>query len=158
MFTNKSTRKKILKVFQCLLVVYFAHFYKNDYFGLLFYLKKFLKAVFHSDNFSADFSHGYFRAQFNFNFHSAPARQFSKMTTINKLLFLQQKFLLLLILRRREEKGEFKMLVKDLQLFDHEFVFRNFRMRPSTFEKLLSWIWPAIRKSGLRQVTAISYR
>ena len=36
----------------------------------------------------------------------------------------------------------------------NEFFFRNFRMRPSTFEKLLSWIGAAICKSGLRRATA----
>ena len=40
----------------------------------------------------------------------------------------------------REEKNLLTMLVKDLQFFDWEYFFKNFRMDTRTFEDLLSWI------------------
>ena len=42
------------------------------------------------------------------------------------------------------------MLVKDLQFFDKEYFFKNFRMDTRTFEDLLSWITAIIQKSFLR--------
>ena len=39
------------------------------------------------------------------------------------------------------------MLAKDLQLFDREYFFNNFKIDAKTFEDLLSWIAPIIQKS-----------
>ena len=46
------------------------------------------------------------------------------------------------------------MLVKDLQLFDREYFFKNFRMDTRTTEDLFFWIDPIIRKSFLRRSNA----
>ena len=43
------------------------------------------------------------------------------------------------------------MFVKDLQLFDREYFFKNFRMDTRIFEDLPSWIAPIIQKSFLRR-------
>ena len=58
------------------------------------------------------------------------------------------------IFQEREKKSLFTTLVKDLQLFDREYFFKNFRMDTRTFEDLLSWIAPIIQKSSLRISTA----
>ena len=58
------------------------------------------------------------------------------------------------IFQEREEKSLLTTLVKDLQLFDREYFFKNFRMDTRTFEDLLSWIAPIIQKSSLRRSTA----
>ena len=39
------------------------------------------------------------------------------------------------------------MLAKDLQFFDREYFFNNFKIDAKTFEDLLSWIAPIIQKS-----------
>ena len=46
------------------------------------------------------------------------------------------------------------VLMKDLRLHDHEYFFKSFRMNPTAFELLLSWIRPYIRKSLLRREVA----
>ena len=58
------------------------------------------------------------------------------------------------IFQEREEKNYFTTLVKDLQLFDREYFFRNFRMDTRTFEDFLSWVAPIIQKFSLRRSTA----
>ena len=55
------------------------------------------------------------------------------------------------IFAEREEKSEFHLLVKDMQLFDSEYFFKSFRMSPGAFELLLSWVAPYIKKSSLRR-------
>ena len=59
------------------------------------------------------------------------------------------------IFQEREEKSLFQTLVKDLQLFDREFFFKNFRMDTRTFKDLRSWVAPIIQKSSLQRSTAI---
>ena len=55
--------------------------------------------------------------------------------------------------------GEYNNLVKDLMLFDHAYFFKSFRMTPTRFEQLLSWIAPHIYKSSkIRDVTNPSER
>ena len=99
------------------------------------------------------------------------------MAAFHKLVLLQKRILILTILRRRvkkykrddkyrkrmwvrdlfkqrEEKGEYNILIRDMRLFDSEFFFRCFRMSPTTFEELLSWIAPFIIKSSVRRATA----
>ena len=94
---------------------------------------------------------------------------------IISILLLQQRILLLNLIKRRqyqiikkrkkrywmrkifqerEEKSLFTTLVKDLQPFDREYFFKNFRMYTRTFEDLLSWIAPIIQKSSLRRSAA----
>ena len=94
---------------------------------------------------------------------------------ISSILLLQQQILLLNLIKRRqyqikkkrkkrywmrkifqerEEKSLFTTLVKDLQLFDREYFFKNFGMDTRTFEDLLSWIAPILQKSSLRRSTA----
>ena len=55
----------------------------------------------------------------------------------------------------RKTKGEFNVLVRELMLGDHEYFFRLFRMSPSTFELLLSWVAPLIKKESTRMRQAI---
>ena len=59
----------------------------------------------------------------------------------------------------RRTKGEFNILVKDSMSFDHFYFFRMFRMNPSRFEELLSWVATSIKKcSKLRDVATPSER
>ena len=91
------------------------------------------------------------------------------MPAINarRLLLLRNNILRLLLLRRRqkrrrkyrkrfwvrriyaerEQKGEYHLLVKELKLYDQEYFFQCFRMSPTTFEQLLSWIGPHLLKT-----------
>ena len=84
------------------------------------------------------------------------------MLSVRSLLILKKKLLLLKLLevkrkRRKQywvrkvykdrlEKGELRMLVRDLRLHHNEYVFSCFRMSPSTFEELLSFFAPIIAK------------
>ena len=56
--------------------------------------------------------------------------------------------------REREENNLFTMLVENLQLFDREYFFKNFRVDRRTFEDLLSWIDAIVQKSFLRRSNA----
>ena len=58
------------------------------------------------------------------------------------------------LFKDREKKSIFTILVKDLQLFDQNYFFKNFRMDTKSFQKLLSWVVPFIQKSSLRRSTA----
>lgn len=58
----------------------------------------------------------------------------------------KKRFWVRQLFRERKEKGEYH-LVKDMRLFDHEFFFKQFRMLPGKFERLLSFVAPLIRKS-----------
>ena len=50
------------------------------------------------------------------------------------------------------------MLVKDLRLFDNEYFEKSFRIQPTKFEELLSWIAPFIAKSlKIRDVATNTY-
>ena len=97
------------------------------------------------------------------------------MAALNKLLLLKQQLILLMILRRQkprrknanskkrmwvrqiflecETKGEYQVLVTNLRLIDSEYFFRNFRMTPTKFELILSWIAPFVKKSSKRRPT-----
>ena len=57
------------------------------------------------------------------------------------------------LFRERKTKGAFSLFIKDMQLFDHEYFFKFFRMTPTKYEHLLSLIAPAITKSSLRRET-----
>ena len=56
--------------------------------------------------------------------------------------------------REREENNLFTMLVENLQLFDREYFFKNVRVDRRTFEDLLSWIDPIVKKSFLQRSNA----
>lgn len=51
-------------------------------------------------------------------------------------------------MRERQQKGEYHLLVTDMMLYDHEYFTRRFRMTPSTFQRLLRWIGPHIKKKS----------
>ena len=46
--------------------------------------------------------------------------------------------------------------MKEMMLFDHDCFFRCFRMLPQTFEMLLSWVAPFIKKDATRMRDPIS--
>ena len=48
------------------------------------------------------------------------------------------------------------MLVKDLRLHDELFFFKYFRMSPTIFEELLTWIAPYIQKQETKMREPIS--
>ena len=58
----------------------------------------------------------------------------------------KKRFWVRKICSERKQKGEFNMLVKDLRLHDELFFFKYFRMSPTIFEELLTWIAPYIQK------------
>eukprot|EP00112_Aurelia_sp_Birch-Aquarium-sp1_P018164 Seg4296.2 transcript_id=Seg4296.2/GoldUCD/mRNA.D3Y31 product="putative nuclease HARBI1" protein_id=Seg4296.2/GoldUCD/D3Y31 len=60
------------------------------------------------------------------------------------------------VYRDRDEKGEFSMLVQELCLHDHEYFFQCFRMLPTKFEELLSFIAPDITKRSTTMREPIS--
>ena len=60
----------------------------------------------------------------------------------------KKRFWVRKIYEERNLKGEFHHLIQEMMLFDHDYVFRCFRMLLATFEKLLSWIAPFIRKQS----------
>ena len=88
------------------------------------------------------------------------------MANVRRTLLLKRLVLLKLILLKRRkkerqrrcwirkiymercEKGEYHLLVRDLRLHDQEYFFRYFRMSPSTYEELLSFIAPKITKQS----------
>ena len=58
------------------------------------------------------------------------------------------------IFQKREEKSLLTTLVKDLQLFNREYFFKNCRIKTRTFEDLLYWVVPIIQKFSLRRSTS----
>ena len=52
-----------------------------------------------------------------------------------------------------KQKGEDQLLVKDLVLCDHEMFFSQFRMSPTKFEELLSYVAPLIMKASEKRET-----
>ena len=48
-------------------------------------------------------------------------------------------------------KREFHTLIHDLNLFDSEYSFKQFRMTPTKLEELLSWVAPKVEKSSVRR-------
>ena len=62
----------------------------------------------------------------------------------------ERRFCVRKIYSERKEKGEYFMLVKDLRLFDHEMFLKYFRMSPTTYEKLLSFVATDLTKETTR--------
>ena len=48
----------------------------------------------------------------------------------------------------KKQKGEYYSLVKDLALCDYEMFFSEFRLNPTKFEELLSYVSPLIMKAS----------
>ena len=48
----------------------------------------------------------------------------------------------------RKSKGLYNILIKELWLGDHMYFFKYFRMSPTRFEQLLTWVAPFIEKSN----------
>ena len=63
----------------------------------------------------------------------------------------QRKFYIRPIFKDRNLKGEFHTLIQDFKLFDSEYFFKQFRITPTNFEELLSWLVPKIEKSSGRR-------
>ena len=42
------------------------------------------------------------------------------------------------LFRERKTKEAFNLFIKDMQLFDHEYFFKFFRMKPTKYKHLLS--------------------
>lgn len=72
-----------------------------------------------------------------------------------KLLKYRKRFWVRHVYAERKQKGEYYQLVKDLQLHDHEYFFKYFRMSPASLELLLSWVAPVIKKETTRMREAI---
>ena len=62
------------------------------------------------------------------------------------------------IFRERKTKGEYHLLIKELQLYDHELFFKQFRMSPAKYEELLSYVGPRISKTSKREPIGPSER
>nr|XP_047141117.1 uncharacterized protein LOC124816125 [Hydra vulgaris] len=58
----------------------------------------------------------------------------------------EKRFWVRKIYTERLQKGEFHLLVQDLRLHDQEYFFKYFRMSPTTYEELLSFVAPIIVK------------
>ena len=56
-----------------------------------------------------------------------------------------------IIFEERNTKGEYKLLIKELQLHDHEYFFKYFRMSPTRYEELLRLVAAHITKSSIRR-------
>ena len=54
------------------------------------------------------------------------------------------------------QNGEFHLLVRDLRLHGHEYFFKYFRMSPTVFEELLSFVSPIIKKQSTAMRDPIS--
>ena len=57
------------------------------------------------------------------------------------------------LFRERKTKGAFNLFIKDMQLFDHKYFLKFFKMTPTNYKHLLSLIAPTITKSSLRHKT-----
>ena len=60
----------------------------------------------------------------------------------------KKRFWIRRIYAERQQKGEFHLLVKELNMFDHEYFFQCFRMSPGLLDELLSWVGPHIKKKN----------
>ncbi|XP_065665346.1 uncharacterized protein LOC136086784 [Hydra vulgaris] len=58
----------------------------------------------------------------------------------------KKRFWVRKVYAERLQKGEFHLLVQDLRLHDQEYFFKYFRMSPTTYEELLSFVAPVIVK------------
>ena len=87
-----------------------------------------------------------------------------RKSLILKLLALQslkqksqkrKRFWMRRIYLERQQKGEFHLLAREMILFDHEYIFKCFRMFPSTYEQLLGWLAPLISKESTKMRESI---
>ena len=63
----------------------------------------------------------------------------------------KKRFCVRRIFADRKTKGELHMLVKELNLFDHEYFFKQFRMLPDRLEELFTLVGPKILKCSMRR-------
>ena len=71
-----------------------------------------------------------------------------------KELKYKKNFWIRKIFQERQERSEYYILVREMQIFDQEYFFKTFRMSPEKFELLLSWVAPSLVKSSLRRSVA----
>ncbi len=69
---------------------------------------------------------------------------------------IQKRFWVRKVYTERENKDEYHNLVKELMLYDNEHFFSCFRMNKTTFEKLLTWLSPNIKKQTTKMRQPIS--
>ena len=69
---------------------------------------------------------------------------------------LKRRYWVRQIYNERDKKGEFNLLVKEMQLRDHEYFQKCFRMSPKRFEELLRLIAPDITKKVTKMREPIS--
>lgn len=60
----------------------------------------------------------------------------------------KKRFWIRKIYEERCKKGEYYLLVREMMLFDQEYFTNRFRMTPSTFERLLAWMGPYLKKKS----------
>ena len=60
----------------------------------------------------------------------------------------KKRFSVRKIYAEQKQKGEYHLLVKELMLYDEEYFFTCFRMSTTTFEQLLSWIGPRLKRAS----------
>ena len=58
----------------------------------------------------------------------------------------RKRFRMRRIYLERQQKRKFHLLVLEVILFDHEYLFKCFRITPSTYEQLSCWLAPLISK------------
>ena len=63
----------------------------------------------------------------------------------------KKRFWVCRIFQERKQKGEYHLLLQDLRLHDHEYVFKCFRISHSKYEELLRLVAPFIRKCSLKR-------
>ena len=68
----------------------------------------------------------------------------------NKSKKKQRKHWIRKLYEERDLKGEYRLLVRDLRLYDEEMFFRYFRMMPTTYEILLRLVAPVIKKKSTK--------
>jgi hypothetical protein len=55
------------------------------------------------------------------------------------------------IFAESKAKGAYHTLIREMRLFDHEYLFKQFRMTPARFDHLLSLVGPDITNCSLRR-------
>lgn len=80
------------------------------------------------------------RYLFLYNLHQKMLRENTKTRKRKRRFWIRKLY------EERNVKGEYKLLINDMRLHDHEMFFRYFRMFPKTYESLLKLIGPDIKK------------
>ena len=80
------------------------------------------------------------RYLFLYNLHQKMLRENTKTRKRKRRFWIRKLY------EERNVKGEYKLLINDMRLHDHEMFFRYFRMFPKTYESLPKLIGPDIKK------------